>query len=118
MAKYKYRLVKEEQWHFELLPNNSNECYVAKSGNYKSKDKALAGMEKFKSFLNEKRKEEIENKVIIGSNDKGKPVSIFKFSNTEHFETRTQVNSYELKRAANRVIKNYNADLRAELNIE
>lgn len=118
MGKYKYRLVKEEQWRFELLPNNSNEFYVAKSGNYKSKNAALAGIKKFKSFLNEKGKEEIKSKVIIGLNDKGKPVSIFKFSNTEHFETRTQANNYQLKMAANRVIKNYNADLRSELNIE
>lgn len=52
---YKYRLVKENGWRFEMLPNNRNSYPIGYSDEYKTQQEALDGLEKFKAFLLEKK---------------------------------------------------------------
>ena len=50
MARYKYRIVKDGNWRFELLPNNSNEQCVGHSCDYKTKEEMLDGLKRLKNF--------------------------------------------------------------------
>lgn len=118
MGEYKYRLVKEEQWHFELLPSNNNDCYVAKSSCYKNKDDALKGISRFKNFLNSNTDFKVENREIEESKGIKRYWSFFYFSETEIFSTRPYFQKAQRSKGIERIVKNRNADLRSELNIE
>ena len=115
---YKYRLVYNGGWHFELLPNNNNNQYVGKSDTYPTKDETMAALRKFKSFLSGKNTVAYEIKLVskesvIGSN---RYSGSFAFSeNGEMFSTRPYEHRYEVKNGIRRILKHFDSQIRTDL---
>lgn len=116
MRSYKYRIVHDEKWHFELLPNNSNRQYIARSSDYESKEDALEGIRKLKAYLDNEPKIDIQEHILRNNKMKMYRRS-FAFFQNEYISTRkyeTRVNSIK---GIQNIMTYYNSSLRSDLNI-
>lgn len=119
MAKYKYRMVQNKGWRFELLPNNSNHQYVGHSDKYPTKEDMLDGLNKFKSFMRAKREKIKYQQSIVESKESNLYFAFFVFSkNNERFFTRNYYHKSEIKKAIIRVSNNFDTGIRNDLTIE
>ena len=116
MARYKYRIVKDGNWRFELLPNNSNEQCVGHSGDYKTKEEMLDGLKRFKEFLRQNQNGISYMNEIFA---KGKHIyhyAFFVFSDkNEKFYTAKYWHKYETDNSIERIINNFEVDIRDDL---
>lgn len=115
---YKYRLVKEDEWRFELLPNNSSIQPVGRSGMYKTKQEAMEGMKRLKIFLLKTNFEEISYEIAELPLSRSRQYQgFFQFSEMgEMFYTTRYEQLSEVEKGIKRISKNYNAEYRNELN--
>lgn len=115
MAKYKYRIVNNYNWRFELLPNNSDEFYVGYSCDYQTKDEVLNGLNNFKNFLRKKSDFTCEYE---GFDNENLYRAYFVFSDKkEIFYTRKYRNKYEPKKGIERIKNNFDVDIKEKLKI-
>lgn len=116
MRSYKYRIVHDEKWHFELLPNNSNRQYVARSSDYESKEDALEGIRKLKTYLDNKPEIDIQEHIIQNNKLKMYRRS-FVFLQNECISTRKYVTRVNSIKGIQNIMVHYNSSLRSDLNI-
>lgn len=115
MSKYKYRICeKDAMFCFELLPNNSNTQPVARSSLYNTYDDAIRGIEKFKLYMANNKKEALTSKFIHVKGNCFQFQINFGVSNEEYLVART-CEKYNLKKAEIRLRNNYSASLRCDL---
>lgn len=116
MSLYKYRIVKKDQWRFELLPNNSNRQYVGYSGNYPSKEKAIEGIYQFKNFLNKQGSKAMFVIQTTKTEDTIYYFATIKFyKNNEMFSIRKSDKPKEIEKRVKRVLDNFNVSIREDL---
>lgn len=116
MKSYKYRIVHDEKWHFELLPNNSNGQYVARSSDYESKEDALEGIRKLKAYLDNEPKSDIQEHIRQEKRTKVYRRS-FAFFRNECISTREYVTRVNSVKGIQNIMAHYNAPLCSDLNI-
>ena len=116
MSLYKYRIVKKDQWRFELLPNNSNHQYVGYSGNYPSKEKAIEGIYNFKNFLYKQGSKAMFVMQTTKTEDTIYYFATIKFyENNEMFSIRKSDKPKEIEKRIKRVLDNFNVSIREDL---
>ena len=116
MSKYKYRIVKDKTWRFELLPNNSNRQCVGYSSGYSTKEAMLKGLLTFKSFMRNSNSkldftlETVEKTATI------RYLGTFTFSDEgERFFTKLHTHKDEVARVIKRIEEHYESDIREDL---
>lgn len=117
-SSYKYRLVFDDDWYFELLPNNNNDQFVGKSEKYPTKDEAVSALHRFKEFLSGKEEIDYTTEILPPKEEKQKSNKyrgIFSFSNEEMFSTRSYYHRYEAENGIQRILANYNTSVRTDL---
>lgn len=116
MRSYKYRIVRDEKWHFELLPNNSNRQYVARSSDYESKEDALEGIQKLKAYLDNEPKIDIQEHILQNQKSKMYRRS-FAFFQNECIYTRKYVTRVNSVKGIQNIMAHYNSSPRSDLNV-
>lgn len=116
MRSYKYRIVRDEKWHFELLPNNSNRQYVARSNDYESKGGALEGICKLKAYLNSNPEIDVREYVFQVKGQKTYCKG-FMFYRDEHIYTRKYIDLESSNEGLQNILLHYNSSLRSDLNV-
>ena len=118
MARYKYRIVKDGNWRFELLPNNSNEQCVGHSGDYKTKEEMLDGLKRLKEFLRKNQLNISYEKEMFLKDNHTHYYAYFTFSNKkEKFYTKKYWHKYETDNSIERIKNNFEADIRDDLTV-
>ena len=118
MAKYKYRIVKDGNWRFELLPNNSNLQYVGRSEGYQTKEEMLGGLNRFKNFLRKNQTDILYNKETVKKDNNTFYYAYLVFSdNNEKFYTREYWHKYEPDNSIERIINNFDSNVRNDLSV-
>jgi len=119
MTKYKYRINKQDDntdW-FELLPNNNNSQPVALSSCYNSFEEAKNGITRFRDYVatHIDRPFRTEN---IPANENKYFYRIYFNGNYEFLTKKFACKRHELKKAEEKIRKNYHAPFRADLSTE
>lgn len=115
MARYKYRICKEDgKYRFELLPNNSNDKCVAKSSLYDTFDDAIKGIEAFKMYMSQKGNEKL-NTEFIHYQDNNYILYIYFGASHDVFVRYRICPRYNLTKAEQRIRENYLAPIRRDL---
>ena len=112
---YKYRIICDQGYYFELLPNNSNSAFVGRSGVYGSVREAVAAIRLLKSFLADKQvipySIELDPCAAAGFHT-NRFRAVFAFAEKDHiFFTRSYCRKCEVKNGVDRILKNYHADI-------
>lgn len=119
IAQYKYRLVNDKGWYFELLPNNSNRIYTARSSTYPTKERALLAIEQLKSFLDANGNVAYRVETICSvsfPNDTAKYRGVFVFSEKgDEFATRAYCQHSQVQVGIDRILTHYNSLIRTDL---
>lgn len=116
MPSYKYRVVHNDKWFFELLPNNSNRIYVARSCEYETCEEAYAGIQKLKTYLAEHSEPEIHERTIVQNGIKLYRSEIF-FAPGEYLYTRNYNTKENRAKCIRNIMAQYHVSVRTDLNI-
>ena len=116
MSKYKYRICHEEKFWFELLPNNSNSQYVAKSSLYDTYDEAEKGLEKFRLYMARASKHPLDSENIHIQGNSYQFCVYFDVSHKEFIKCRI-CKRFELKESERKIQDNYQVFHRQNLDV-
>lgn len=115
MKRYKYRLVYDGKWRFELLPNNNNNQFVARSGDYENKNAAIDAINKLKEYLDKEFETVLKNNNWEYCINQKYSVKIA-FGMHDIFYSRTYSTRENAQKAITNILKHYHAPIRYELN--
>lgn len=116
MSRYKYRIVEDGDWKFELLPNNSNTQFVGYSSGYRTKEEMLIGLKRFKEFLRNNQPKILYVQGEPLESNRARYYAYFEFSdNGEKFYTRRYYDKKEPADSVERIKDNFEVDIRDDL---
>ncbi len=115
MGEYKYRIVREGKWRFELMPNNSNIMCMGKSGDYESEKEARDAIDRLRVYLTGNPNPQIFQETKMGAFDNTLYRKYFYFSEKERFSTKFYDARHKAQTGMKKVLLHYNADIREDL---